>query len=747
MSTEKHCPHCGASVTYGAPNCTGCGSSLEALWVDTGAVPAAPKSGQLAGQPGTPLVQPGGSSKPWPFSADLLAERLAVGGYVQKTVIDALKAEASASSRSLVDLILERKQMSASALRDAMSRIFGLPVADLATVAIDPAVITKAPAEFARTHLLLPLHAEGDRLVVVCADPTQAEVIRTVRRMAGLTVDLRLASRDDLAPKVYQYFSPRLVVLLPSGQTMDVVILSGEMKIGRADHNDLVLPDPTVGSTHAILRAQGNDYQIVDFGSRNGVFVDNARINQAHLLRNGDVIKIGQCLLTFKLPIPDAAQSHDGATQILTPDATNAAVAALLKNVQATPVAARAAAAGGAGFVAGAAAGEDDEEEEKRKKKEKKRLEKEKKEKEKAKESEKLKSAWIGFVGRIVAQVVGAVATIVLGLMIAGKMPSCSSNGDSGVSAEPPAGVAAVDFVAFGETNPAGEPYNASAIVEIAPGKFIFADNNTNDALFELNIEANGTKAGPLVRRPLVGVQPGQLDDIEGLALAQKDGKTIIFATTSMMNKISKKQGQFVAPPSALLRITVQPDGSLATEVIPDIRQWFTANVPDIGGSTVLEPDEGGLNIEGLGFDPNTNTLMLGVRTPVIKGQAVVVPVRINDLAGPWDASNLSVQPLIHLAIEAARDEQGIRDLSYDPVKKGFLVVVGNSTSLSKAPFKVYRWDGATSAVQKLGSLFFAKGAKPEGVTRATFGTTSGLVFVDDNGGFQVVLDDDSRLQ
>ncbi|MBK6427642.1 MAG: FHA domain-containing protein [Blastocatellia bacterium] len=511
-------------------------------------MPVAPKSGQLTGQPGTPLVQPGGSSKPWPFSADLLAERLAVGGYVQKPVIDALKAEASASSRSLVDLILERKQMSSSALRDAMSRIFGLPVADLATVAIDPAVITKAPAEFARTHLLLPLHAEGDRLVVVCADPTQAEVIRTVRRMAGLTVDLRLASRDDLAPRVYQYFSPRLVVLLPSGQTMDVVILAGEMKIGRADHNDLVLPDPTVGSTHAILRAQGNDYQIVDFGSRNGVFVDNARINQAHLLKNGDVIKIGQCLLTFKLPLPDAAQSHDGATQILTPDATNAAVAALLKGVQSTPVAAKAAAAG-SGFVAGGAAA-GDEEDEKQKKKDKKRQEKEKKEKEKVKEADKLKSAWIGFVGRIIAQIVGAVATIVLGLMIAGKMPSCSSNGDSGASAGPPAGVAAVDFVTFGETNPAGEPYNASAIVEIAPGKFIFADNNTNDALFELNIEANGTKAGPLVRRPLVGVQPGQLDDIEGLALAQKDGKTIIFATTSMMNKISKKQGQFVARPA-----------------------------------------------------------------------------------------------------------------------------------------------------------------------------------------------------
>ncbi len=745
MSSDKHCPHCGAAVTFGVSACPGCNANLDALWVDTGEVPAASRSGQLGQPPATPLVQPGASSKPWPFSAELLSERLAAGGFMQKPVVDALRAEASASSRSLVDLILERRQMAPAALRDAMSRIFGLPVADLATVSIDPNVVTKAPAEFARNHLLLPLHAEGDRLVVVCADPTQSEVIRTVRKIAGLTVDLRLASRDELAPKVYQYFSPRLVVVLPSGQTMDIVVHSGEMKIGRAEHNEIVLPDPTVGSTHAIIRAHGNEYQIVDFGSRNGVFVDNSRINQSQVLRNGDVIKIGQCLLTFKLPIPDAAQSHDGATQILSADASNAAVAALLRNVQANPAVAAASAAGGAGFVAGGSSAEV-EDDDKARKKEKKRLDKEKKEKEKAKENEKLKSAWIGFVGRIVAQIVGAVATIVLGLMIAGKMPGCSSNGDSGTAVTPPPGVSPVDFSAFGEMNPIGEIYNSSAIVEIAPGKFIFADNNTNDSLFELNVDASGAKAGSIVRHPLVGVQPGQLDDIEGLALAKSGDKTIIFATTSMMYQISKKKGQFEAPPSALLRITVQPDGALSTEVIPDIRQWFAANVAEIGGSTVLEPDKGGLNIEGLGYDPNTTSLMFGVRTPVIGGKAIVVPVKINDLAGPWVASNLTAQPPIHLAIEASTDEQGIRDISYDPVRKAFLVIVGNSTSLSKAAFMVYQWDGASSEVKKLSNVFFVKGSKPEGLTRGTVGTKSGIVFVDDNGGFRFLPDDDSRL-
>jgi hypothetical protein len=62
--------------------------------------------------------------------------------------------------------------------------------------------------------------------------------------------------------------------------------------------------------------------------------------------------------------------------------------------------------------------------------------------------------------------------------------------------------------IAFGE-RPGPQPHNASEIVAIDDSRFLFCDNNIGDALFELRLAADGTMAGPLIRRPLRGIEPG----------------------------------------------------------------------------------------------------------------------------------------------------------------------------------------------------------------------------------------------
>src|SRR5262249_394897 len=62
-----------------------------------------------------------------------------------------------------------------------------------------------------------------------------------------------------------------------------------------------------------------------------------------------------------------------------------------------------------------------------------------------------------------------------------------------------------IDSIPFGELNGRGE-YNASGVIPLADSRFLFCDNNTSDALFELDLTPDGRKKGPLIRRPLQGL-------------------------------------------------------------------------------------------------------------------------------------------------------------------------------------------------------------------------------------------------
>jgi hypothetical protein len=201
------------------------------------------------------------------------------------------------------------------------------------------------------------------------------------------------------------------------------------------------------------------------------------------------------------------------------------------------------------------------------------------------------------------------------------------------------------------------------------------------------------------------------------------------------------------SPPGSLLRVGVGPDGKLRTDVMADFREWLVSNSSEAGASAMLMPDYNGLNVEGLAWDPARRALLLGIRTPVPSdGKPIVLPVRVRDLAGPWTSDNLEPLPAIRLAVDDSGGESGIRDIQYDASRQGFLVVVGNSTGSSRAPFKMYLWDGNDAgAVRPFGDVWFAPEMKPEGVTHGAVGGRGAIVFADNSGGFSVLWDDDPR--
>ena len=57
-----------------------------------------------------------------------------------------------------------------------------------------------------------------------------------------------------------------------------------------------------------------------------------------------------------------------------------------------------------------------------------------------------------------------------------------------------------------------------------------------------------------------------------------------------------------------LVRVRYTPDGDLHAEAMLGFRSWLLSHVPSLAESGAPEPDAGGLNIEGLAWDPRTRT-------------------------------------------------------------------------------------------------------------------------------------------
>ncbi|MBO4352599.1 MAG: FHA domain-containing protein [Eggerthellaceae bacterium] len=80
---------------------------------------------------------------------------------------------------------------------------------------------------------------------------------------------------------------------------IDIQITAGELSMGRDPACDIFLNDMTVSRRHAIIETDEKGSVIRDTNSYNGVWV-NDKMEEACLLKPGDIIQIGAFCLVFR---------------------------------------------------------------------------------------------------------------------------------------------------------------------------------------------------------------------------------------------------------------------------------------------------------------------------------------------------------------------------------------------------------------------------------------------------------------
>jgi pSer/pThr/pTyr-binding forkhead associated (FHA) protein len=96
-----------------------------------------------------------------------------------------------------------------------------------------------------------------------------------------------------------------------------LVVKTPVANIGRADYNDLVIPDESVSTTHAKLQRREGVWVLVDLDSTNGTFVDGDRVKGETPLSPGVTVRFGDIPLVFEPTDDSAAVAKGGGTRMM----------------------------------------------------------------------------------------------------------------------------------------------------------------------------------------------------------------------------------------------------------------------------------------------------------------------------------------------------------------------------------------------------------------------------------------------
>jgi pSer/pThr/pTyr-binding forkhead associated (FHA) protein len=624
-----------------------------------------------------------GSAQP-AISERLLAEAVVAAGLVDRADMD--RARAADGGRRLYDALVKEGLVSQDTLRDLISRRFGIPTIDLSAATISDNLIAEVPATLLLEERMLPVSVENGKLLLAVSDPTSDAAISSIAARFKHPVELRLSTADEIEARIARIYAPKLVGVLPTGEKLEYQLGQSEIKIGKAAHNDIVLADPTVSNSHAVVLPIDSGYSIVDLDSRNGTFVGGERLgSQARPLEHGDTIQLGKTLLVFR----SSSQTGENITTTLPDEAlVDVRAGAAQENI----------AADDGDQPHGESA------------------EKKKKKKKKKKDADRIRAAYVGAISRVVAQVL-AVALMV-GLAVYLNDLRSGSTQPPGTIDVPGKNDVVSRLTRPGDWVPLkGGKHEASGVIHVpgADGTVLFVDDGRTSEVLLIRLDAEGNQISPIKPIPL-GIN---VDDPEGITY----GGGYFYVVGSHSNQASGER-------NGLARFVFDSNSESIgrpPEVLRGLREYLISNLPELGTE---------INIEGIAWDPDHERLLLGLRYPVIANQAIIIPLKLNDPHGPFSVSNLTKPVAIRLALGGL----GIRDIHYDSRLKTFLIIGGSTEHNERVDFKLWGWTGDPNqsggdAVQAQ-EIAFDRQMKPEGIGHVTAGGSEFIFVIGDSSNY-----------
>jgi hypothetical protein len=105
-------------------------------------------------------------------------------------------------------------------------------------------------------------------------------------------IDQRISERIDNQSPVERDRVTRVLIGSIDNQELRFPLFKDRLTIGRTEQNDIQLKATHISRRHAVIVTEGTATRVIDWGSKNGVFVNAKRITE-HFLKNGDIVSVG----------------------------------------------------------------------------------------------------------------------------------------------------------------------------------------------------------------------------------------------------------------------------------------------------------------------------------------------------------------------------------------------------------------------------------------------------------------------
>ena len=218
---------------------------------------------------------------------------------------------------------------------------------------------------------------------------------------------------------------------------------------------------------------------------------------------------------------------------------------------------------------------------------------------------------------------IGVVLILLLMTVVAGVLVRTAFRGVS-ITSYP---ASPVPMTAF-----SGGTFEASGVAHV-PGTdtVLFVDDGRPNEIFLMQLGESRKQEGAIKTIDIAT----SIIDLEGITT---DGEYFYIVGSQSKSKGTDQAG--------LARFTFDKASQRAvdTQAASGLKKYLADNVDELRGMENTKYSQGGINVEGIAWDPQNKRLLLGLRSPVVEGNALVVPLKLRDPKAALSFDNLEVE-------------------------------------------------------------------------------------------------------